>query len=63
MYLCVRFEWSCICVLNVSVMYMCVRRERLCICVLDVTGHVFVCLAFISFLSSPLLFSVLSVMW
>ena len=44
-------------------MYLCVKRERSCIYVLDVNGYVFVCLAFISFLSSPVLFSALSVMW
>ena len=44
-------------------MYLCVRREWSCICVLDVSGHVFVSYAFILFLSPPLLFSVLSVVW
>ena len=43
MYLCVRRERSCICVLDVSGHVFVVRRERSCICVLDVSCHVSVC--------------------
>ena len=52
MYVCVRCEQSCICVLDESghvffcktwvVMYFCVRRERSSMYVLDVSGHMYV---------------------
>jgi hypothetical protein len=43
MYLLVRRELSCICLLDMNGHVFSVRRERSCICVLDMSGHVFVC--------------------
>ena len=44
MYVCVRHEWSCMCVLDMNGhVCVCVKHQWSCICVLDISGHVCVC--------------------
>jgi hypothetical protein len=44
MYVSVRHEWSCMCVLDMSGhVCVCVKHQWSGICVLDISGHVCVC--------------------